>query len=88
MTFGSARQKTCFFKVLAHKMRAIANPANGGPNPLGGISCRDAFPKHKVNNAKALTKKGRGIIRSSKISRLSGVEADGCQVSRPLRGLQ
>jgi hypothetical protein len=67
MTFGSARQKTCFFRVLANKMRVAAAQANGGPTPLGGISCRDAFPKDKVNDAKALVDKGMGLKRSGKI---------------------
>jgi hypothetical protein len=61
MTFGSARQKTCFFRVLANKMRAAANRANGGPTPFGGISCRDAFPKDKVTEAKALVEKGMSL---------------------------
>jgi hypothetical protein len=68
MTFGSARQKTCFFRVLANKMRATANRANGGPTPLGGISCRDAFPKDKVTEAKALVEKGMGLKRNGKIA--------------------
>ena len=68
MTFGSARQKTCFFRVLANKMRAAADQANGGPTPLGGISCRDAFPKDKVNDAKALVEKGMSLKRSGKIA--------------------
>jgi hypothetical protein len=57
MIFGSARQKTCFFRVLANKMRAAASQANGRPTPLGGISYRDAFPKEKVNDAKAKVKR-------------------------------
>jgi hypothetical protein len=68
MTFGSARQKTCFFRVLANKMRAAAIQANGGPTPLGGISCRDAFPKDKVTEAKALVDKGMGLKRNGKIA--------------------
>ncbi len=67
MTFRSARQKTCFFRVRANKMRVAADQANGGPTPLGGISCRDAFPKDKVNDAKALVDKGMGLKRSGKI---------------------
>jgi hypothetical protein len=35
MTFGSARQKTCFFRVLTNKMRAMASKLNDGPMPLG-----------------------------------------------------
>jgi hypothetical protein len=54
MTIGSARQKTCFFWVLANKMRFAANQANGGPTPLGGISSRNALPKDKVKDARAL----------------------------------
>jgi hypothetical protein len=61
MTFGSARQKMFFFRVLANKMRAAAIQANGGPTPLGGISCRDAFLKDKVTEAKALVDKGMGL---------------------------
>jgi hypothetical protein len=66
MTFGSARQKTCFCRVLANKMRAAAGQANSRLTPLGGISCRDAFLKDKVNNAKALVEKGMGLKRNGK----------------------
>jgi hypothetical protein len=55
------RLKICFFRVLANKMRSVADHANGGPMPLGGISCRDAFPKDKVNDAKALVEKSIGL---------------------------
>ncbi len=51
MTFGSARKKTCFFRVLANKIRVAAGQVNGDPMPFGGISCRDTFPKDKVNEA-------------------------------------
>jgi hypothetical protein len=68
MTFGSARQKTCFFTVLANKMMAAADQANGGPIPLGGISCSDAFSKDKVNDAKALVEKDMGLKRNGKIA--------------------
>ncbi len=67
MTFGSTRRKTCFFRVLANKMRA-AGGQGGRPMPLGGISCRDAFPKDKVNDAKALVEKGMGLKRNGKIA--------------------
>jgi hypothetical protein len=68
MTFGSARQKTCFFRVLANKMRAAAGQANSRLTPLGGILCRDAFLKDKVNNAKSLVEKGMGLKRNGKIA--------------------
>ncbi len=68
VTFVSARHKTCFFRVLANKMRAAVYQANGGPTPLGGISCRDAFPKNKVTEAKALVEKGMGLKRNGKIA--------------------
>jgi hypothetical protein len=62
MMFGSARQKTCFFRVLANKMRATACQANGGQMPLGGISCRDAFPRDKVNVAFRVVARGPACI--------------------------
>ncbi len=69
---GSARQKTCFFRVLANKMWAEANQTNGDPMPLGEISCRDAFPKDKVNDAKVLVEKGIGLKRSNKTAAFKG----------------
>ncbi len=33
-----------------------------------GISCRDAFPKDKVTEAKALVEKGMGLKRNGKIA--------------------
>ncbi len=54
-------------------MWAEANQAaNGDPMPLGGISCRDAFPKDKVNDAKVLVEKGIGLKRSNKIAAFRG----------------
>ncbi len=55
------RLKICFFRIGANKMRSVADQANGGPMPLGGTSCRDAFPKDKVNDAKALVEKSMGL---------------------------
>ncbi len=68
VTFGSARQKTCFFRFLVNKMRATGSQANSGQMPLGGISCRDAFPKDKVSDAKSLVDKGMGLKRNGKIA--------------------
>ncbi len=59
----SARQKTCFFRVLANKTRAAAGQTNGRPTPLGGISYRDAFPKDKVNDPKAKVKRSLPVSR-------------------------
>jgi hypothetical protein len=53
MTFGSARQKICFFRVLTNKMRAMASELNDGPMPWGNFMQR-CFTKEKVNDAKAL----------------------------------
>jgi hypothetical protein len=68
MTFGSARQKTCFFRVLANKMRATACQANGSQMPSGRISCRVAFPKDKVNVAMATVDKDMGLKRNGKMA--------------------
>jgi hypothetical protein len=43
MNFGSARQKTCFFRVLANKRRAAAGQG-GRPMPLGGFM-QGCFPE-------------------------------------------
>ncbi len=87
MTFGSAIQKTCFFRVLANKMRPAACQANGRSMPLGGISCRGAFPKDKVNDAKALVEKGMDLKRNGKIAAFRvGARVHPCpegQIQRP-----
>jgi hypothetical protein len=67
MTFGSARQKSCFFRVLANKMRTM-EAVDGHPSPLGGISCRDAFPKNLIQPAKDLVGKGMTLKREAKIT--------------------
>jgi hypothetical protein len=47
--------------------------------PLGGISCRDAFPKDKVSDAKALVDKGMGLKRNGKIAAFTVVaRGPGC----------
>jgi hypothetical protein len=67
MTFRSARQKSCFFTVLVNKMRTM-EAVDGHPSSLGGISCRDAFPKGLIQPAKDLVEKGRTLKREAKIT--------------------
>jgi len=60
VTFGSRTQKSTFFKILARK--------SGVDSRLKAISCRDAFPKKLVKDAKALADKGSSLRNSGSIA--------------------
>ena len=53
VTFGSARQKGCWFRCLASAMKAW-----GRTGRLQKLSCRDAIPKEYVEDARQLVKEG------------------------------
>jgi len=60
VTFGSRTQKSTFFKILARKA--------GGDAKLRVISCRDAFPKRLLKDAKELADKGSSLRNSGAIA--------------------
>jgi hypothetical protein len=60
VTFGSRAQKSTFFKILAKK-------ASFDPK-LRAISCRDAFPKKMVKDAKALADRGNALRTNGAIA--------------------
>jgi hypothetical protein len=64
ITFGSRMQKTTFFKILA-KRAAMGGQA---ASKLKAISCRDAFPKKFVENAKELAQKGRELKQNEAVA--------------------
>ena len=57
VTFGSVAQKVTFFKVMAKNIQE----KRAGWERINGISCRDAFPKERMAEAKRLTQKGVGL---------------------------
>ncbi len=56
VTFGSARQKGCWFRCLASAMKA-----GGRSGDLQRLSCRDAFPKEDVEDARQLVREGMAL---------------------------
>ena len=57
-------QKTTFFKMLAKRASLGGQEAS----KLKGISCRDAFPKKYVSDAKDLAQKGREMKIINKVA--------------------
>ena len=64
VTFGSATQKVTFFRMLA---KTIQDKRNGWEK-LNSISCRDAFPKRMMAEAKKLAQKGFSLRQSGKVA--------------------
>jgi len=64
VTFGSVAQKATFFKILA---KIIQDKKNGWEK-LNSISCRDAFPKKMMAEAKRLAQKGFGLRQSGQVA--------------------
>ena len=64
VTFGSVAQKATFFKMMA---MAIQDKKNGWEK-LNGISCRDAFPKKMMAEAKRLTQKGFSLRQNGQVA--------------------
>jgi hypothetical protein len=60
VTFGSRTQKTTFFKILARRASQDQR--------LRLISCRDAFPRKLVKDAKELADKGNGLRKAGAIA--------------------
>ena len=72
MTLGSRSQKMTFFKVLARK-------AAQGDQNIKVISCRDAFPKKYLQDAKELAKKGNSLRTGGNIASFRVVaRGEGC----------
>jgi hypothetical protein len=64
VTFRSVAQKAQFFKVLA---RVIAENREGA-DIMRGISCRDAFPRELVEEARSLAQKGFDLRKNGKVA--------------------
>ncbi len=61
VTFGSVRQKGCWFRCLASAMKAGGRSGN-----LQRLSCRDAFPKEYVEDARQLVREGMALKQEGK----------------------
>ena len=64
VTFGSVAHKATFFRVMA---KTIAERRTRWER-ISGISCRDAFPKEKMAEAKRITEKGFILRRSGRVA--------------------
>ena len=64
VTFGSAAQKTTFFKKIA---KTILEKREGA-DKLKGISCRDAFPREHIMEAKRMAQKGFSLRQKGQVA--------------------
>ena len=72
VTLGSRSQKMTFFKLLARK-------AAQGDQKIRGLSCRDAFPKKYLQEAKELAKKGSNLRAEGSVAAFRVVaRGEGC----------
>ena len=72
VTLGSRSQKMTFFKILASK-------ASQRDQNIKAISCRDAFPKRYLQDAKELAKKGNNLRTWGAVASFRVVaRGDGC----------
>jgi hypothetical protein len=60
VTFGSIAQKATFYKIVAKNVKN----GNFEGEKMKAISCRDAFPKKHINEAKRLVQKGHVLKRN------------------------
>jgi len=75
LSFGSVTQKSTFFKVLAATVKAGGREGH----KLKVISCRDAFPKKRVNDSKMLVQKGMALRREGRIAYFRVIaQGNGC----------
>jgi hypothetical protein len=75
VTFGSITQKGTFFRVIATEVRR--GSTCGEKFKL--ISCRDAFPKGKINDAKRLVQKGIALRKNGQVAYFRVVASgEGC----------
>ena len=54
LSFGSAQQKSTFFRIMANRIRF----GNEAARSIRVLACRDAFPKELIPEAKRLAQKG------------------------------
>jgi len=64
VTFGSVAQKASFFRVMAK----VIQEKKTGWERISGISCRDAFPKERLVEAKRLTQKGFQLRQNGQVA--------------------
>ena len=64
LTFGSAQQKTTFFRIMANRIRYGDEKAR----IMRVVACRDAFPKEHVPVARELAQKGMGLRREGQVA--------------------
>ena len=64
LSFGSAQQKTTFFKIMANRIRF----GNEAQQNIRVLACRDAFPKDYIMDAKKLAQKGMSLKREGLIA--------------------
>ena len=64
LTFGSAQQKTTFFRIMANRIKFGDERAR----MMRVVACRDAFPKEYVPVARELAQKGMGLRRDGYVA--------------------
>jgi hypothetical protein len=64
LSFGSAQQKSTFFRIMANRIRYGNEAAQG----IRVLACRDAFPKDLILEAKRLMQKGMGLRMNGEVA--------------------
>ena len=64
LSFGSAQQKSTFFRIMANRIRF----GNEAAQSIRVLACRDAFPKDLIPEAKRLTQKGMSLRMNGEVA--------------------
>jgi hypothetical protein len=64
LSFGSAQQKSTFFRIMANRIKF----GNEAAQSIRVLACRDAFPKEYIPEAKRLTQKGMSLRMNGEIA--------------------
>ena len=64
LSFGSAQQKSTFFRIMANRIRF----GNEAARSIRVLACRDAFPKEHIPEAKRLAQKGMGLRTNGEVA--------------------
>jgi hypothetical protein len=64
LSFGSAQQKSTFFRIMANRIRF----GNEAAQSIRVLACRDAFPKDLIPEAKRLAQKGMSLRMNGEVA--------------------
>jgi hypothetical protein len=64
LSFGSAQQKSTFFRIMANRIRF----GNEAAQSIRVLACRDAFPKEYIPEAKRLAQRGMSLRMNGEVA--------------------